>query len=210
MYELALKKYGTEEKMAAAMGEQAYQSMLQASTQEKLMALIEKIKQSVIDFIERSGIIEKIEAFVNKLTNPDTIKGIIGTIKNAIADFIAFSGELLADVARFVSHLPFTDKSVWQSRADTIQGTTAGMANNIRAMGGDFGAMSVNQPTPQAVVAQQSGTQQQNAGFQGARPIVVNSIVQVEKKTIGRASNEVNDQYVKIDYSRFTNPNGIV
>jgi hypothetical protein len=210
MYELALKKYGTEEKMAAAMGEQAYQSMLQASTQEKLMALIEKIKQSVIDFIERSGIIEKIEAFVNKLTNPDTIKGIIGTIKNAIADFIAFSGELLADVARFVSHLPFTDKSVWQSRADTIQGTTAGMANNIRAMGGDFGAMSVNQPTPQAVVAQQGGTQQQNAGFQGARPIVVNSIVQVEKKTIGRASNEVNDQYVKIDYSRFTNPNGIV
>jgi len=210
MYELALKKYGTEEKMAAAMGEQAYQSMLQASTQEKLMALIEKIKQSVIDFIERGKIIEKIEAFVNKLTNPDTIKGIIGTIKNAIADFIAFSGELLADVARFVSHLPFTDKSVWQSRADTIQGTTAGMANNIRAMGGDFGAMSVNQPTPQAVVAQQGGTQQQNAGFQGARPIVVNSIVQVEKKTIGRASNEVNDQYVKIDYSRFTNPNGIV
>lgn len=145
MYQLALKRYGTEKAAAAAMGEQAFQSMVQASTQEKLVALIEKIKQSVIDFIERSNIIQKIEKFVNMLTNPDTIKGILGTIRDAISSFVEFSGELLADVARFVSHLPFTDKVLWQERGDIIQGTTARMANNIRSMGGNFGGETVSQ-----------------------------------------------------------------
>jgi hypothetical protein len=208
MYQLALKKYGTEKEMAAALGEQAYQSMVQASTQEKLMAFVEKIKQSVVDFIERSKIIEKVEAFVTKLTNPDTIKGIVGTIKNAIADFIAFSGELLADVARFVSHLPFTDKSVWQSRADTIQGTTAGMANNIRAMGGDFGAMSVNQPTPQAAAAQQAGMQQQNKGFAGAQTITLNNITQLDNKIIAQSSKKVLVEQADGDKNRAINPYG--
>lgn len=208
MYDLALKKYGTEEAMAAAMGEQAYQSMLQASTQEKLMAFVEKIKQSVVDFIERSGIIEKIEAFVTKLTDPDTIRGIIGTIKNAIADFISFSGELLADVARFVSHLPFTDKSVWQSRADTIQGTTAGMANNIRAMGGNFGATSVNQPTPQAAAAQPAAAQQQNTGFAGAQTITLNNITKLDDKTVAYSSKKVYVEQADLDKNRIISPYG--
>jgi hypothetical protein len=208
MYQLALKKYGTEKAMAAAMGEQAYQSMVQASTQEKLMAFVEKIKQSVVDFIERSKIIEKVEAFVTKLTNPDTIKGIVGTIKNAIADFIAFSGELLADVARFVSHLPFTDKSVWQSRADTIQGTTAGMANNIRAMGGNFGATSVNQPTQQAAAAQPAAAQQQNTGFAGAQTITLNNITKLDDKTVAYSSKKVYVEQADLDKNRIISPYG--
>jgi hypothetical protein len=193
MYQLALKKYGTEKAMAEALGEQAYQSMVQASTQEKLMAFVEKIKQSVVDFIERSGIIEKVEAFVNKLTNPDTIKGIIGTIKNAIADFIAFSGELLADVARFVSHLPFTDKAAWQNRADIIQGTTAGMAGNIRAMGGNFGgtaSVSDKVVKSEKTAAAASAATQRAPSMGETKSITHNTVIQADGMVLSRITEK--------------------
>jgi hypothetical protein len=79
-------------------GEAAYNDLVRASAQEKLALTIEKIKQSIVEFIERSGIIEKVEAFVDKLSNPDTIRGIIGTIRDTISTFIKFAGDMLADV----------------------------------------------------------------------------------------------------------------
>ena len=115
-----------------------YQNIVTASTQERIANTIEKIKQSIVDFVERTGLIEKIERFVEKLTDPKTIKGIIGTIRDAISDFVAFMGGIIADVARFVSHLPYTDKELWQERADTIEVTSQQMSDKIRGMGGDL------------------------------------------------------------------------
>jgi hypothetical protein len=87
-----------QEAINKAGGEAAYNDLVRASAQEKLALTIEKIKQSIVEFIERSGIIEKVTAFVDKLSNPDTIKGIIGTIRDTISTFIEFAGEMLADI----------------------------------------------------------------------------------------------------------------
>jgi hypothetical protein len=95
----SLRKAGKEqEAINKAGGEGAYNDLVRASAQEKLALTIEKIKQSIVEFVERSGIIEKVEAFVDKLSNPDTIKGIIGTIRDTMSTFIKFAGEMLADV----------------------------------------------------------------------------------------------------------------
>ena len=95
----SLRKAGKEqEAINKAGGEAAYNDLVRASAQEKLALTIEKIKQSIVEFIERSGIIEKVEAFVDKLSNPDTIRGIIGTIRDTISTFIEFAGEMLADI----------------------------------------------------------------------------------------------------------------
>lgn len=95
----SLRKAGKEqEAINKAGGEAAYNDLVRASAQEKLALTIEKIKQSIVEFIERSGIIEKVEAFVDKLSNPDTIKGIIGTIRDTISTFVKFAGEMLADI----------------------------------------------------------------------------------------------------------------
>jgi hypothetical protein len=95
----SLRKAGKEqEAINKAGGEGAYNDLVRASAQEKLALTIEKIKQSIVEFIERSGIIEKVTAFVDKLSNPDTIKGIIGTIRDTISTFIKFAGDMLADV----------------------------------------------------------------------------------------------------------------
>jgi hypothetical protein len=87
-----------QEAINKAGGEAAYNDLVRASAQEKLALTIEKIKQSIVEFIERSGIIEKVEAFVDKLSKPETIKGIIGTIRDTISTFIEFAGEMLADI----------------------------------------------------------------------------------------------------------------
>jgi hypothetical protein len=94
-----LRQSGREqEAIAKAGGEAAYNDLVRASAQEKLALLIEKIKQSIVEFVENSRIIEKVEAFIDKLTKPETIKGIIGTIRDALSTFIEFAGELLADI----------------------------------------------------------------------------------------------------------------
>jgi hypothetical protein len=94
-----LRQSGREqEAINKAGGEAAYNDLVRASAQEKLALTIEKIKQSIVEFIERSGIIEKVEAFVDKLSKPETIKGIIGTIKDTISTFVEFAGEMLADI----------------------------------------------------------------------------------------------------------------
>jgi hypothetical protein len=102
LLELGLKRYGNEKALAEAMGEEAYQSLVNASTQEKLAVTIEKIKQSIVDFVEGTNIIEKIENFVNMLTKPENIKGILGYIKNAMGNFIEIASELIASAVEGV------------------------------------------------------------------------------------------------------------
>lgn len=95
---LGLEKYGNEKALAEAIGEQAYQSMVNASTQEKLAATIEKIKESIVSFVMESGLFEKVQDFINRLSKPETIKGIIGAIRDTISSFIETVGEILADI----------------------------------------------------------------------------------------------------------------
>lgn len=95
---LGLQKYKSEKELAAVLGQQAYDDLVRASTQERLMEYIEKIKQSVVDFLDRSGIIGKIENFVKMITDPKNVNGIINTIKVAVADFIKFVSFVLADI----------------------------------------------------------------------------------------------------------------
>jgi hypothetical protein len=95
----SLRKAGKEqEAINKAGGEAAYNDLVRASAQEKLALTIEKIKQSIVEFVENSGLIEKVEQFMEYLTKPGTIKGIIGTIRDAISTFIEVVGEILADV----------------------------------------------------------------------------------------------------------------
>jgi len=202
MYQLALKKYGTEKEMAAAMGDQAYQSMVQASTQEKLMAFIEKIKQSVMDFVERSGIIEKIEGLVNNLTNPNTIKGIIKWVRDAIAGAIEMVSGLVGDLFEVVADLPFTDEDKWMERAQFFKQGGMNMANRVRSVGGDFGGTGVNQTQAAANAVPQYqviGTSQT-----GNNPAYVSVELMVDGQKMTKVVKKVDlqDASGKYDYNR--------
>lgn len=140
----SLRKAGKEqEAINKAGGEAAYNDLVRASAQEKLALTIEKIKQSIVEFIENSGIIEKVEAFVDKLSKPETIKGIIGTIRDTISTFIRVAGEMLADIIEIGGDIadtltPFS-KTDYSDRADAFAAKVREGSLNMSERIGSFG-----------------------------------------------------------------------
>lgn len=149
----SLRKAGKEQEAINKAGsEAAYNDLVRASAQEKLALTIEKIKQSIVEFIERSGIIEKVEKFVDKLSNPDTIKGIIGTIRDTISNFIEFAGEILADIievgGEIANFFTFGEKGDARERAAyelgaKIRAGSLEMSKNVRGNPNAAGSVSV-------------------------------------------------------------------
>jgi hypothetical protein len=140
-----------QEAINKAGGEAAYNDLVRASAQEKLALTIEKIKQSIVEFIERSGIIEKVEAFVDKLSKPETIRGIIGTIRDTISTFVEFAGEMLADIievgGEIANFFTFGEKGdqreaeAYRIAAKVREGSVE-MSSRIKGTG-DYGATTV-------------------------------------------------------------------
>jgi hypothetical protein len=85
--------------------EEAYNNLINLSTQERLMLAIEKIKVSLVDFLTKEGIVEKIEGFIKFLTSPENIKGIVNTVRTYMAKIIGYVGELTADIIEAVGYI---------------------------------------------------------------------------------------------------------
>jgi hypothetical protein len=134
-FELAKQRFANQKEMNIALGEGAFQNMQNASTQEKIAAYMDKLKTSIVDFVERSHLIEKIESFIDYLSNPKNMQGILNTIKGVIASAIEFFGGVASNVAGLISHMPFTDRDKWQGIADKIDRGTANAVAGVRGVG---------------------------------------------------------------------------
>lgn len=132
---LGLEKYKTQEALSKALGEDVYNNLVNASTQEKIAAYMDKIKTTILDFIERSHLMEKIENFVNYLTNPQNLKGVLNTIKSIISGAVSFFGDILAGMSDLISYLPGTDTEKWENYANKIRSGTAAATARINSLG---------------------------------------------------------------------------
>ena len=132
---LGLEKYHTQEALSAAVGEEAYQNLLNASTQEKMAAMIDKIKNSLVDFIERSGLLDKLTSFMDGLSDPKALNSLIGKIQSFFAGTITFFGDILAGISEFISILPGTDKGKYQDYADSLRAGAAMAAESVNSVG---------------------------------------------------------------------------
>lgn len=141
---LGLEKYKNQKALSDAVGEEAYQNMLNASSQEKIAALVDKIKNSLVDFIERSGLLEKLTKFIDGLSDPKALNSLLGKIQSFFAGAVTFFGDLLGGISDMISHLPFTDKYKWQSYADNIRSGAFSAAESINSVGSNM-QESVNQ-----------------------------------------------------------------
>jgi hypothetical protein len=82
----ALKAQGkTQEQLVGLLGEGAYQNLTALSAQEKIAALIDKVKGAFQDFLTKSGVVEWVTGLIHKLTSPDNVKGLINTLKEGVA-----------------------------------------------------------------------------------------------------------------------------
>jgi hypothetical protein len=132
---LGLEKYHNQEALSAAIGEEAYQNLLNASSQEKIAAFVDKIKNTMVDFIERSGLLDKMTKFIDGLSNPKTLNSLLGKMQSFFAGTIQFVGELLADMSELVSHLPGFNKQQYQGYADNIRASTASTVASVNSVG---------------------------------------------------------------------------
>lgn len=140
---LGLERYKSQKALAAAVGEEAYQSLVNASAQEKIAAFIEKIKQSIADFVESSGIIGKIESFIQSISSPDKIRSIITTLRdffaNAVETVLAITNGII-DAIDFVT-FGFGIDEEFERKFEKFSATAP---DKIRALGGDFGTVNVS------------------------------------------------------------------
>ena len=149
--QLGLQKFQNQKALVAAIGEEAYQNLLNASTQEKISGYIDKIKQSIVDFIERTDLISKIEKFVKMLQDPEAMQGILGKIRDTISVFIKVAGELLADILEVGGHIadtftPFSSRDYSDEAkvgASKVRSFSAEMAANVKSLGLNFSPVSV-------------------------------------------------------------------
>ena len=139
--QLGLQRYKTQEALAAAVGEEAYQSLVNASAQEKIGAFMEKIKQSIADFVEKSGIIEKLEGFFDYLSKPENVRAVIIKIRDIFAQVV----DIVATIASGVVGVLDFFGAISDEKADSIQSFLEGTGDKIRSMGGDFGGVTVTE-----------------------------------------------------------------
>jgi hypothetical protein len=134
---LGLEKYHNQEALTAAIGEEAYQNLVNASTQEKIAAFMDKIKSSIVDFVERSGILDKLTNFIEGLSDPKALNSLLGKIQSFFAGAIQFVGDLLAGISEFLASwwIPGFDTDTFMGYADSIRSGTASAVNSVNSIG---------------------------------------------------------------------------
>jgi hypothetical protein len=102
---------------------------------------MEKIKQSISDFVEKSGIIEKIEGFMDYLSKPENIKRAIMSIRDVFANIV----DIIASIAGGIVNVLDFFGAISDQKAASIQGFLGGAGDKVRSMGGDLSMVAAKE-----------------------------------------------------------------
>lgn len=187
---LGLERYKSQKELTAAIGEEAYQNLINASAQEKIAAFVDKIKQSFADFVERSGIIDKIEQFIEYLSEPKNIQYIISQIR----DFFAFAVESVLSITNgIINAIDFITFGFGIDEAfeRKFEAFSANAGSKIRSLGGDFGTETVSN---NAAKGSTGGVYSVDSGVRSMKrsepqvSVTVNNVNDVNGRTISEAT----------------------
>jgi hypothetical protein len=209
--QLGLDRYKNQKELSAAIGEEAYQNLVNASTQEKMAGLIDKIKQSIVDFVERSGILNKVQAFMDYLTEPKNVQAIISSVKNFMANAVEFIGEAAYQIVNAIDYIAFG--AIDNSFIDSLRSGSKEFANNIRSVGGSGGANfgSPAGETTNNASKNQSGGSSSSASEAGKMAVVAAApepkyyVLQVDAITGQKIERQVTKEYFEAQSGQFKN-----
>ena len=193
----ALKAQGkTKEEIVRLTGEEAYQNLTNASLQEKIGAFMQKIQQSISDFVESSGIIEKIESFFDYLSKPENIRAIITTIRDTFASIVDVILTITNGIINAIDAvtLGFGIDEDFERKFEKF---SEDAPNRIRALGGDMSGVSVSEKAAKGTVANNASSESKPAYIGGgtkgdSRQQLVQVISMLDGKQIGQS----NVQYI--------------
>lgn len=140
--QLGLQRYQNQKALTAAIGEEAYQNLVNASTQEKMASFIEKIKQSIVDFVERSGIIEKIQGFIDYISKPENVRKILISVRDTFADIADVVLTITNGIINAIDAITF-GFGIDEDFERKFEKFSEDAPKRIRSMGGNFESLSV-------------------------------------------------------------------
>lgn len=201
-YELGIKRFGSQKALAAAVGEEAYQSMLNASAQEKLTGFMDKIKQSIADFVANSPLIPLVEKAINWLSSPQNIQRVVGYIQSAFAlifDIVGKTAGVVMKLGNFFGAGISEDLiNTAFSGGDAIR--SVDLAGSVPSVGANRARAEARSMAPAYNNSMAAGNQRVRGGDTfvsvNVDPITGNKVV----KTLSNAPGP------KTDYSPISNP----
>jgi hypothetical protein len=102
-YELAKKTFATMKDITTEQEKQQYQALASGAANERLAALIEKIKQGFTDLISNSGVSEFIDKAIDFMKNPSEIRGFVNGLKDFFATVLEGVGAFVNGAAKIAN-----------------------------------------------------------------------------------------------------------
>lgn len=128
-----MRAQGLEEKeINRRLGEDAYNYVTQTSTAERLAELMNKIKVTFVDFVEKSGILDFI-------TNPQKIQAFATALINRLAGAVQLIGDIVGTTLDGIASLPFTDSAKWKNLANQVRSGATSLSGGISAAAASMG-----------------------------------------------------------------------
>jgi len=197
---LGLAKYKNQKALSEAIGEENYQNLVNASLQEKIGAFMEKIKQSISDFVEKSGIIGKIEGMMNFLSQPQNIRTVLMTVRDVFATIV----DVVASVASgIISAMDFFGVISEQKSAE-LKGFLDGAGDRVRSMGGNLSMTAAKEQAGPATISSTGASTASKSTLMGSpnQTIILQldgePVAKVTKKSFPKMSNQDNNQTGKM------------
>lgn len=129
---LAKERFKTEQEINKQLGEGTYQSLVTMSAQEKIASFFEKMKVSIGDFLEKSGVVEKLTDLFDWLSKPDNVRKAMMMVRDFAADFVMAIGVLVNGIARIGNIFG----AISDENYNKVGSFFEGAENNIRSLGG--------------------------------------------------------------------------
>ena len=192
-YQLALAKYGTQKEMSAMLGEDTTNAIMNASAQEKIAGLMDKIKQGFVDLISNSGVSQLIDKAINWISKPENIQALINKIQGFFATVMTVTGTVVGGIMKALNYLPGIN--IDKGLIETVSNLGRSLGTSTIAGGGNLfsapATVSDNKAKSEGSKTQVPQPQNQFAG--GASPIVNLNVTNKLDPITGKSVVEVTD-----------------
>ena len=192
-YQLALAKYGTQKEMSAMLGEDTTNAIMNASAQEKIAGLMDKIKQGFVDLISNSGVSQFIDKAINWISKPENIQALINKIQGFFATVMTVTGTVVGGIMKALNYLPGIN--IDKGLIETVSNLGRSLGTSTIAGGGNLfsapATVSDNKAKSEGSKTQVPQPQNQFAG--GASPIVNLNVTNKLDPITGKSVVEVTD-----------------
>jgi hypothetical protein len=128
-YKLAKKKFATLQDITTEQEKQQYQALASGAANERLAALIEKIKQGFTDLISNSGVSKFIDKAIQFMSDPNAIAGFVNGLKDFFATVLEMTGSVVNGFSKVANIFLFGKNEIAEDYGDTFKD----FAQNLRS-----------------------------------------------------------------------------